>query len=98
MGFDRFAEERRRFRSWTTKNRDRLLATGIPIVAWSKYEYWDYLMFYGFLPYEFDPARFSVEQMTAEQVVALRELVEDEEWFGEKKLLDWLRSYSPARR
>lgn len=76
MSFDRFAEERRRFKAWTTEQRDRLLATGIPMAAWDTLDHWAYFLDHGALTYAIDPTEFSLEMLSRDQAAALLDLLE----------------------
>jgi len=87
MRFDQFADQRRKMRRWTTLRREQLLATGVPMVAWSSFEHWHYFLDHGELPYEIDPSRFSIDQMTTQQTAALRDLLEEEGAGGSEPLV-----------
>ncbi len=76
MRFDRFAEEKREFRRWTTEHREALLATGIPLVAWSSYDHWGYFLDHAHLPYGVDPSGFSVDDLSRDEARALQTLLE----------------------
>lgn len=69
-------EAERRFRAWITTTRDLLLASGIPLAAWSSLRSWGYFVEHADLPYELDASRFSVHDLTPEQSRVLREILE----------------------
>lgn len=70
-------ESERRFRAWVTANRERLLASGIPLAAWSSLRNWQYFAEHEDLTYEQDPSGFSINELTPEQCNVLCELLEE---------------------
>jgi len=96
MPFDKFAEQKRRFRKWTTEKRDDLLATGLPIVTWSTFESWHYFLDHGVLTYDIDPTMFSIDDMTIEQARRLRDLIEPQPGEYEPSILGALRVRAAA--
>jgi len=98
MSFDKIASRRREFARWTSEHRDELLASGIPIVAWSKLEYWWSFLEEGFLPYDIDPSRFEVEQLTDDQARTLLRLLEAGETSAGWTVLHSLRSRQGDRQ
>lgn len=77
----RRAALKRDFRKWTTKERERLLATGIPLAFWESYENWGYFLDHGYLEDGSDPSRFDIDTLSESQADALLLLVR--EWRGD---------------
>src|SRR5262245_61945824 len=97
MPFDRAHEERRAFRRWTTAERERLAASGIPLAFWESYENWRYFLEHSDLPYEGDPGRFDLAELSSVQLEELTGLIrswrnDESETDAERRILAIQRS------
>jgi hypothetical protein len=70
MSFRRDPKHDREHAKWTSVNRDYLLRSGIPLVAWETWDNWEDFL-YDDLPYEIDPSHFDIEDLTDAEALEL---------------------------
>ena len=79
MSFRRNSDANRRWEQWLSRNRDRLLEIGVPLIVYEDEKNWEYFLGHGYFSPEGSTPIIDVNDLTPEQALALCTFLEENE-------------------
>jgi hypothetical protein len=79
MAFRRDSEAARQWDLWVTRNRNRLLEIGVPLIVFDDERNWQYFLGHGYYSPEGSIPIFDVDRLSSEQAMAMCLFLEENE-------------------